>query len=204
MTLKCGSYASISNPTTESTHRGGMEASAGFMEGGCPWTAPTPGWLCRTPQRGFALLKNLCPPKTPKSGPSLVWANFSGSALHTGPKTHHAGHVIVQVGCAPPRPQGGSKPCLCVEQGGPEQPPPTPAMHAPRPVPCINYNGDFVLAEPIHGTARNIAGTGTANPTAIIRAVAMMLQVWRCPAHAACRGRLKGCLRVRPQCTRCR
>eukprot|EP00667_Euglena_gracilis_P012108 EG_transcript_12418 len=43
-------------------------------------------------------------------------------------------------------------------------------------VPCINYNGDFVLAEPIHGTARNIAGTGTANPTAIIRAVAMMLQ----------------------------
>jgi homoisocitrate dehydrogenase len=43
-------------------------------------------------------------------------------------------------------------------------------------VPCLNYNEDFVLAEPIHGTSRWMEGTGRANPTAAIRAVGMMLQ----------------------------
>ncbi len=36
-------------------------------------------------------------------------------------------------------------------------------------------NGDAALYEPVHGSAPDIAGTGTANPSAAIRSVALML-----------------------------
>ncbi len=42
-------------------------------------------------------------------------------------------------------------------------------------VPSANVGNDFVLAEPVHGSAPDIAGKGTANPVAAIRAAAMLV-----------------------------
>jgi homoisocitrate dehydrogenase len=42
-------------------------------------------------------------------------------------------------------------------------------------VPSANVGDDFVLAEPVHGSAPDIAGKGIANPIATIRAAALLL-----------------------------
>ncbi len=42
-------------------------------------------------------------------------------------------------------------------------------------VPSANVGDDFVLAEPVHGSAPDIAGQGLANPMATIRAAALLL-----------------------------
>jgi len=43
-------------------------------------------------------------------------------------------------------------------------------------VPSANAGKDFVMAEPVHGSAPDIAGKGIANPLATIRASALMLE----------------------------
>ncbi len=43
-------------------------------------------------------------------------------------------------------------------------------------VPSANVGQDFVLAEPVHGSAPDIAGQGVANPVATIRAAALLLK----------------------------
>lgn len=42
-------------------------------------------------------------------------------------------------------------------------------------VPSLNSGDSFVLAEPVHGSAPDIAGKGIANPIAAIRSGAMLL-----------------------------
>lgn len=42
--------------------------------------------------------------------------------------------------------------------------------------PALNLGDDAAIAEPVHGTAPDIAGKGTANPTAAILSVAMLLR----------------------------
>ncbi len=43
-------------------------------------------------------------------------------------------------------------------------------------VPSANVGDDFVLAEPVHGSAPDIAGQGIANPVAAIRAAGLLLR----------------------------
>ncbi|THH33753.1 hypothetical protein EUX98_g368 [Antrodiella citrinella] len=43
-------------------------------------------------------------------------------------------------------------------------------------VPSINAGDDFVMGEPVHGSAPDIAGQGIANPIASIRSAALMLR----------------------------
>ncbi len=43
-------------------------------------------------------------------------------------------------------------------------------------VPSANVGQDFVLVEPVHGSAPDIAGQGVANPVATIRAAALLLK----------------------------
>ncbi|KAF8219658.1 mitochondrial NAD-homo-isocitrate dehydrogenase LysB [Tricholoma matsutake] len=43
-------------------------------------------------------------------------------------------------------------------------------------VPSINAGDDFVMGEPVHGSAPDIAGQGIANPLASIRSAALMLR----------------------------
>ena len=44
-------------------------------------------------------------------------------------------------------------------------------------IPSANVGDKFVLAEPVHGSAPDIAGHGTANPIAAIRAGALLLEM---------------------------
>ena len=44
-------------------------------------------------------------------------------------------------------------------------------------VPSANVGDDFVLAEPVHGSAPDIAGQGLANPMATIRAAALLVEL---------------------------
>ncbi len=43
-------------------------------------------------------------------------------------------------------------------------------------VPSANVGESFVMAEPVHGSAPDIAGTGRANPLATLKALAMLLE----------------------------
>ncbi|KAJ7667749.1 mitochondrial NAD-homo-isocitrate dehydrogenase LysB [Mycena polygramma] len=43
-------------------------------------------------------------------------------------------------------------------------------------IPSINAGDDFVMGEPVHGSAPDIAGKGIANPVASIRSAALMLR----------------------------
>eukprot|EP00126_Sphaerothecum_destruens_P005340 Sdes_comp18705_c0_seq3m9016 len=43
-------------------------------------------------------------------------------------------------------------------------------------VPSANLGDDFLLAEPVHGSAPDIVGKGIANPVATIRAAALLLE----------------------------
>ncbi|EEB05486.1 homoisocitrate dehydrogenase [Schizosaccharomyces japonicus yFS275] len=43
-------------------------------------------------------------------------------------------------------------------------------------VPSANVGDDFVMSEPVHGSAPDIAGRGIANPVATFRSVALMLE----------------------------
>ena len=52
-------------------------------------------------------------------------------------------------------------------------------------VPSANVGDDFVVAEPVHGSAPDIAGQGVANPVAAIRAAALLLNTLGHAAHAA-------------------
>ena len=52
-------------------------------------------------------------------------------------------------------------------------------------VPSANVGDDFVVAEPVHGSAPDIAGRGVANPVATIRAAALLLNTLGHSAHAA-------------------
>ena len=48
--------------------------------------------------------------------------------------------------------------------------------------PALNLGEEVAIAEPVHGTAPDIAGLGTANPTAIILSAAMLLRHhWKMP-----------------------
>lgn len=52
-------------------------------------------------------------------------------------------------------------------------------------VPALNLGDDAAIAEPVHGSAPDIAGKGIANPTAAILSVAMLLRHhWKMPDHA--------------------
>ena len=42
--------------------------------------------------------------------------------------------------------------------------------------PSANVGDGYVLAEPVHGSAPDIAGKGIANPVATIRAAALLLE----------------------------
>lgn len=42
-------------------------------------------------------------------------------------------------------------------------------------IPSLNMSADFVIGEPVHGSAPDIAGKGIANPIAAIRSAGMML-----------------------------
>ena len=50
--------------------------------------------------------------------------------------------------------------------------------------PSANMGDDFVLAEPVHGSAPDIAGKGIANPTATILAAALLLDALGLPTPA--------------------
>jgi homoisocitrate dehydrogenase len=51
--------------------------------------------------------------------------------------------------------------------------------------PALNLGENVALAEPVHGTAPDIAGKGIANPTAAILSVAMLLRYhWKLPELA--------------------
>jgi homoisocitrate dehydrogenase len=50
--------------------------------------------------------------------------------------------------------------------------------------PSANMGDAFVLAEPVHGSAPDIAGRGIANPTATILAAALLLDALRLEEHA--------------------
>lgn len=51
--------------------------------------------------------------------------------------------------------------------------------------PALNLGDDAAIAEPVHGTAPDIAGRGIANPTAMILSVAMLLRHhWQRPELA--------------------
>lgn len=43
-------------------------------------------------------------------------------------------------------------------------------------VPSVNAGDSFVMGEPVHGSAPDIAGKGIANPLAAIRSAALMLR----------------------------
>ena len=43
-------------------------------------------------------------------------------------------------------------------------------------VPSVNAGDNFVMGEPVHGSAPDIAGQGIANPIASIRSAALMLR----------------------------
>ncbi|KAL0949909.1 hypothetical protein HGRIS_009937 [Hohenbuehelia grisea] len=43
-------------------------------------------------------------------------------------------------------------------------------------IPSVNQGDDFVMGEPVHGSAPDIAGKGIANPLATIRSAALMLR----------------------------
>lgn len=43
-------------------------------------------------------------------------------------------------------------------------------------VPSVNAGDSFVMGEPVHGSAPDIAGQGIANPIASIRSAALMLR----------------------------
>ncbi|MFZ1752985.1 MAG: isocitrate/isopropylmalate dehydrogenase family protein [Caldilineaceae bacterium] len=45
-------------------------------------------------------------------------------------------------------------------------------------IPSANVGDEFVLAEPVHGSAPDIAGQGIANPIATIRAAGLLLARW--------------------------
>ncbi len=51
-------------------------------------------------------------------------------------------------------------------------------------VPSANVGDNFVLAEPVHGSAPDIAGQGVANPVAAIRAGALLLHHLGCTSEA--------------------
>ncbi len=51
-------------------------------------------------------------------------------------------------------------------------------------VPSANVGDNFVLAEPVHGSAPDIAGQGVANPVAAIRAGALLLHHLGCTGEA--------------------
>lgn len=54
-------------------------------------------------------------------------------------------------------------------------------------VPALNLGDDAAIAEPVHGSAPDIAGKGIANPTAAILSVGMLLRHhWRMPERAQC------------------
>lgn len=54
-------------------------------------------------------------------------------------------------------------------------------------VPTLNLGDDAAIAEPVHGSAPDIAGKGIANPTAAILSVAMLLRHhWQMPDAAQC------------------
>lgn len=52
-------------------------------------------------------------------------------------------------------------------------------------VPSANVGDNFVVAEPVHGSAPDIAGQGVANPVATVRAAALLLSTLGHGAHAA-------------------
>ncbi len=52
-------------------------------------------------------------------------------------------------------------------------------------VPSANVGDNFVLAEPVHGSAPDIAGRGMANPMATLRAAALLLAHLGQPEFAA-------------------
>lgn len=51
-------------------------------------------------------------------------------------------------------------------------------------VPSANVGDDFVLAEPVHGSAPDLAGRGVANPLATFRALALLLEHLGLPQSA--------------------
>lgn len=52
-------------------------------------------------------------------------------------------------------------------------------------VPALNLGDDAAIAEPVHGSAPDIAGRNIANPTAAILSVALLLRHhWQMPDHA--------------------
>ncbi len=52
-------------------------------------------------------------------------------------------------------------------------------------VPALNLGDDAAIAEPVHGSAPDIAGKGIANPTAAILSTAMLLRHhWKMPEQA--------------------
>ena len=52
-------------------------------------------------------------------------------------------------------------------------------------IPMLNIGEDAAIAEPVHGSAPDIAGKGIANPTATILSAAMLLQHhWNMPEEA--------------------
>ena len=51
--------------------------------------------------------------------------------------------------------------------------------------PALNLGDDVAVAEPVHGSAPDIAGQGIANPTAVILSAAMLVRHhWKLPAIA--------------------
>ena len=51
--------------------------------------------------------------------------------------------------------------------------------------PALNLGAEVAVAEPVHGSAPDIAGKGIANPTAVILSAAMLLRHhWKMPAIA--------------------
>jgi len=53
--------------------------------------------------------------------------------------------------------------------------------------PSLSIGSDVAIAEPVHGSAPDIAGQGIANPTAAILSVAMLLRHhWNRPHEARC------------------
>lgn len=52
-------------------------------------------------------------------------------------------------------------------------------------VPSLNLGEDFAVAEPVHGSAPDIAGQGTANPLAAVLSAEMLVRyVWQLPEEA--------------------
>ena len=53
-------------------------------------------------------------------------------------------------------------------------------------VPSLNWGDDYAIAEPVHGSAPDIAGQGIANPIAAVLSAALLVRyVWELPAAAA-------------------